>query len=179
MHGRYERKNPRMAGEGRDERLLESVWDYPSPPAVEASASHAQVIFNGFVVADSRATVRVLLIGTAPTYYFPPSDVRMIYLRPNGVHAHCAHRGRAAFFDVIVGDRTAHSGAWIYRNPLRGFEALTGRIAFNAGRMDACLLNGEPVRSALSEDAGGWVTASILGLSRGYPRHWDRPEDNI
>lgn len=164
-------------GSARGEHALESVWDYPLPPVARPSDEHAQVVLNGFLIAESTGTVRVLQTGLPPSYYFPPEDVLTVYLRPNGEHTRCSYRGRASYYDVVVGDREAHSAAWTYHDPLPGFEAIADRIAFYPGRMDACLLDGEPVRTDVSEDEGGWATARILGLSRGYPRVWDRTED--
>lgn len=159
------------------ERALESVWDYPLPPRIENSGAHAQVILNGFVIADSLDLLRVLQTGLPPSYYFPPDDVLSVYLRPNGNHTTCAYRGRASYYDIVVGDREVADGAWTYRDPNAGYERLADRVAFYPTRVDACLLDGEPVRADVGEDTGGWVTSAILGLSRGYPRTWDRTED--
>jgi uncharacterized protein (DUF427 family) len=156
---------------------LESVWDFPLPPAVEPSDVHAQVVLNGFVIADSMSTVRVLQTGLAPSYYFPPEDVQAVYLHPNGEHTRCGYRGRALYYDVIVGDRRIESGAWTYHEPNEGFEMLADRIAFYPGLMDVCLIDGEPVRADAEDPSGGWISTKILGLSRGYPRYWDRSED--
>jgi uncharacterized protein (DUF427 family) len=157
-----------------DRTGLESVWDYPVPPAVEPSSAHAQVILNGFVIADSRHTRRVLQTGVPPVYYFPPEDVRMVYLRPNAERSTCEHKGEACYFDVVVGDRVVSDGAWSYPQPEDVYRELEGYVAFFPGRMDACLLDGEPSRIDPDDETGGWVTANILGLSRGYPRTWDR-----
>lgn len=158
-------------------RALESVWDYPLPPVVERCEAHAQVILNGFVIADSYSTIRVLQTGLAPSYYFPPDDVEPSYLRPNGRHARCAYRGRASYYDVVVGDREVIDGAWTYHDPNPGFADLADRVAFHAARMDMCLLDGEPVRGDPEDPTGGWISAGVLGLSRGYPPFWDRSED--
>jgi uncharacterized protein (DUF427 family) len=167
----------RERGRTRSGQALESVWDYPLPPVVEPSAVRAQVILNGFVIADSVSTLRVLQTGLPPSYYFPPEDVQLVYLRPNGEHSECVYRGRASYYDAAVGDRRVRSGAWTYHDPFDGFELLADRVAFYPGRMDACLVEGEPVRTDVDDETGGWVTANILGLSRGYPRVWDKTED--
>jgi uncharacterized protein (DUF427 family) len=155
---------------------LESVWDYPVPPVVEPSEAHAQVILNGFVVADSRRTRRVLQTGIPPVHYFPPEDVQTVYLRPAEVDETCTGKGQACRFDVIVGDRVAEAAAWSFPDPEDVFSNIAGFIAFYPGRMDACLLNGEPCRIDPDDESGGWVTPNIQGLSRGYPRTWDRGE---
>ncbi len=38
----------------------ESVWDYPRPPRLEASARHVRVEFGGETIAETRAAYRVL-----------------------------------------------------------------------------------------------------------------------
>lgn len=168
-----------MSAEHRSsgERILESVWDYPLPPVAERCALRAQVILNGFLIADAVDTVRVLQTGLPPAYYFSPHTVQVVYLHPNGHHTHCTYKGRASYYDIVVGDRTVTNGAWTYHDPFAGYESIADHIAFYPSRMDACLLEGEPARRDPSDDSGGWVTSGILGLSRGYPRVWDRSED--
>lgn len=154
---------------------LENVWDYPLPPAVEKSAARCQVILNGFLIADSDRTVRVLTMGLPPSYYFPPGDVQLVYLRATSRAADLGELGRASFYDVVVADRRVADAAWTLRDPGAGYETLRDRLAFYPSRMDACFVNGEAVRHDTQEDSGGWITPGILGLSRGYPPHWRRP----
>lgn len=153
---------------------LESVWDYPLPPLVEDSPARAQIILNGFVIADSTRTRRVLQTGIPPIHYFPPEDVAPVYLHAAESHPTCERKGEACHFDVVVGDRIVRDGAWSYPDPEPVYGSIAGYIAFYPGKMDACLLDGEPCRIDPDDETGGWVTANIQGLSRGYPRTWDR-----
>src|SRR4029077_2932528 len=61
----------------------ESVWDYPRPPALENSAKHIEVRFNGVTIADTRRAKRILETSHPPVYYIPPDDVRMEFLHEN------------------------------------------------------------------------------------------------
>ena len=69
----------------------ESVWDYPRPPRVENTAKHIQVVFNGVLIADTRAR-RVLETSHPPIYYIPPDDIQMQSLKPTTA-ARCVSGG--------------------------------------------------------------------------------------
>ncbi len=47
-------------------------------------------------------------------------------------------------------------------------------LAFYAGRMDACFVNGEAVTAQPGGFYGGWITANIVGPFKGAPgtRGW-------
>ena len=49
----------------------ESVWDYPRPPRVEASAEHVQVWFGGVLSADTTAAPGVLETRHPPASHLP------------------------------------------------------------------------------------------------------------
>ncbi|MBW3592814.1 MAG: DUF427 domain-containing protein, partial [Actinobacteria bacterium] len=83
----------------------ESVWDYPSPPRLEASARHLQVVLGGAVVAETTRSVRVLEQRHGPTFYFPPDDVVRSALRRAPLETHCPWKGGARYYDVVAGDR--------------------------------------------------------------------------
>ena len=159
------------------ERRQESVWDFPLPPRPERTDLRAQVIQYGFVIADSVETLRVLQRGIAPTYYFPPEDVERVYLVPSGHTTECPFKGMADYFDVVVGDSAVPDAAWTYADPLPPFAAIAGCLSFYPALLDACLLDGEPARRERDDTTGGWITPGVLGLSKGYPRTWDRIED--
>lgn len=153
---------------------LESIWDYPSTPRVEPSSARIQVVFNGFLIADSDRGVRLTRCGRAPQYYFPAEDVRAEYLHRGGYQAEDESLGAAAFYSVQVGEDAEPNAAWTYQSPKPGFEALAGRVAFDAHKVDAAFVDGEPVHAAPRRGDGGWVTREILGTSEGYPKGWRR-----
>lgn len=73
----------------------ESVWDYPRPPRLEASARHIQVTFNGVAITETRHAKRVLKTSHPPVYYIPPQDIEMRYLVPTGHATWCEWKGQA------------------------------------------------------------------------------------
>ena len=88
-------------------RGVECVWDYPRPPRLERTDRHLRVIFAGRVLADSRSAWRVLETSHPPVYYLPPRDVEMQYLEKSPHASFCEWKGKAAYYDVLLGSRRA------------------------------------------------------------------------
>ena len=159
----------------RPQRLVpapgqESVWDYARPPVVRPTTRHVRIHFADLTVAETRNALRVLETAGAPTWYLPREDVRINLLRPSdGRVTVCEWKGPATYFDLVVGDRTSPRAAWTYERPLPGFEALAGRIAFYAGRVDDATVDGEAVRPQPGGFYGGWVTDDVVGPFKGEP----------
>ena len=145
----------------------ESVWDYPRPPRVESSNERVRVIFNGVVIADSERAKRVLETSHPPTYYIPEGDVRMEYLTATQRTTWCEWKGRARYYTVMVGDRSAQEAAWAYPDPAQGYGAIKGHMAFYAQAMDACYVGEEQVQAQAGDFYGGWITKDIVGPFKG------------
>ena len=151
---------------------MESVWDYPRPPRVEPSWRRARVEFGGVTVADSERALRVLETSQAPGIYFPPEDVS--HLEPNARRSLCEWKGRAVYFDVVVGDRRAEAAAWAFPEPVPGYEQLRDYVAFYPQSVDACWLDDERVEANAGGFYGGWITGDVVGPFKGAPGtlHW-------
>ena len=147
----------------------ESVWDYPRPPLVEATDRHIEVVFGGQVIADTVRAVRVLETSHPPVYYIPLEDVRPDVLQPSGRASYCEYKGEACYYRVASGGALADDAAWTYPAPARGYEELAGRVAFYAGKMDECRVNGEIVVPQPGSYYGGWITSDVVGPFKGEP----------
>lgn len=147
----------------------ESAWDYPRPPAVVPSDRLVRVEHGGEVVAESRRAIRVLETAGAPVWYLPSEDVRLDLLRPAPGQTVCEWKGAASYFDVVVGGITARRAAWTYPVPSPGYEAIAGRVAFYAGRVDRATVDGERARPQPGGFYGGWVTDDVVGPFKGEP----------
>lgn len=145
----------------------ESVWDYPRPPRAEATPKRIRVIFNGQTIADSTRAWRVLETSHPPVYYIPQNDIRIEYLTSTPRHTFCEFKGEASYWTVEIGDQRAENAAWSYASPSRGFEPISGYIAFYPGRMDACYVDDELVQPQEGDFYGGWITSDIVGPFKG------------
>lgn len=147
----------------------ESVWDYPRPPAVEVIDARVTIELGGAVLVDTSDVVRVLETSHPPVYYLPltafaPGSV----VRTDG-SSFCEFKGGARYFDLLAGGRRAERAAWDYPSPSPGFEALAGRVAVYAGRVDRCTVDGETVVPQPGGFYGGWITHDVVGPFKGGP----------
>lgn len=149
--------------------VVESVWDYPRPPRVEAVADRIRIVVDGLTVADSIRAVRVLETSHPPTYYVPPGDVRMDLLVPGRGRSVCEWKGAASYHGLTVGDRRIDDVAWSYERPQPGFEALAGYLAFYPGRVDEAWVGEERARPQAGGFYGGWITSRVTGPFKGEP----------
>ena len=147
----------------------ESVWDYPRPPELDQDGRKVTVEFNGEVVAESRQTIRVLETSHPPVFYIPGEDIKMELLFPTPSTSWCEFKGRAVYWTVEVGDRTAHDAAWGYPAPTSGYQLLRGHFAFYPSMMDRCTVAGEVVAAQDGDFYGGWITSEIIGPFKGGP----------
>jgi uncharacterized protein (DUF427 family) len=149
----------------------ESVWGYPRPPRVERSGKRLRVVLGGAVIADSARAHRVLETSHPPGYYVPLEDVALDALVPSGRHlSACEWKGAAWYFDAVGGDgRRVRRAAWMYLDPVQGFEAIRGAVAFYPGPMDECTVDGERVEPQPGGFYGGWITSDIVGPFKGAP----------
>ncbi len=147
----------------------ESVWDYPRPAVAEPAAHTLRVEFAGTVIAETKRGIRTLETSHPPSYYLPPEDVRMDLLIPSSHSSFCEWKGKARYYDVVVGDRQARHAAWSYAAPTPAFAMLRGFIAFYPGHMDACFVDGERVTAQPGGFYGGWVTRHVVGPFKGGP----------
>jgi uncharacterized protein (DUF427 family) len=145
----------------------ESVWDYPRPPRLERTAKHIRVELGDVVLADTRSAFRVLETSHPPVYYVPPGDVAMAHLVETAGSSFCEWKGRARYYDVVVGDRRLGRVAWSYPEPTAAFEPIRHHIAFYPGPMDGCFVDGERVAPQPGDFYGGWITANLEGPFKG------------
>jgi uncharacterized protein (DUF427 family) len=97
-----------------------------------------QASWNGTVLAESGRTIVV-----EGNHYFPPEDVRFEHLQRSERHTVCPWKGRASYFDVVVGGKRNAAAAWYYPNPSRRAERIGDHIAFWHG-VEIRQVQGEP-----------------------------------
>lgn len=147
----------------------ESVWDYPRPPRLEATARHIRVLYGGEAIADTRRGLRILETSHPPVYYIPVEDVRMDLLIPSARHTYCEFKGEASYWSIRVGNHISGDAAWSYPHPTPPYEPLRDHLAFYAGGGAECFVDGEKVAAQEGDFYGGWITADLAGPFKGGP----------
>ena len=140
----------------------ESVWDYPLKAQVQPCERRVRVVFNEVTVADTTHALRVVQRGIPPVYYFPPEGVRRDPLAKTQHTSYCGYKGRADYFTLSVGERSAKNVAWCYPDS-DPQHTPADYFAFYAHLLDACYVGGERASAPPWTWLGGWVTEDITG----------------
>ncbi len=150
----------------------ESVWDYPRPPRIEPVAERIRAVVAGVTIADSVHALRVVETAGAPVYYLPAPDVRTDLLVPSRHATHCEWKGAASYVTLALGSREIPDIAWRYEHPTPPFAAITGHLAFYAGKLDEAWVGDERAWPQPGGFYGGWLTRRIVGPVKGEPGSW-------
>ncbi len=155
-------------------RPIESVWDYPRPPSMEPSDRRIRIVVDGTTIADTQRAIRVLETSHPPVWYIPAEDVRMDLLRPTKRQTACEFKGEARYFRISAGGTDRVDAAWTYPQPLPGYEAIRGYLAFYPGRVDEAWIDDERVMPQAGDFYGGWISSEVIGPFKGGPgtRGW-------
>lgn len=145
----------------------ESVWDYPRPPRLEKVNKEIKVVFNDETIALTTNAFRVLETSHPPVYYIPPGDIKMEFLISGIGHSFCEWKGNANYYDLKVKDKQANKAAWYYSAPTDEFLEIKNFVAFYAGKMESCYVEGEKVIPQPGGFYGGWITKDIVGPFKG------------
>jgi uncharacterized protein (DUF427 family) len=147
----------------------ESVWAYPRPAIAEIFDGHVKIVHRGRILADTHKAVRTLETSHPPSYYFPRDDVDMSALQLSIRRSTCEWKGQASYFHLKNGAHTLHDVSWSYAAPTEAFLSLKNHIAFYAGPLDDCFVDGEKVAPQPGSFYGGWITSRVSGPFKGIP----------
>ena len=141
-----------------------SVWDFPRPPRIEAVSAELSVAYDGVLIATSTRCQQVLETAGAPTYYFPPDDVREDLIKFQSGRS--IVNGKASPRPSIWTASRTPAGGWT--GFIRNSYCLQGWYAFYPQRVD-CFVDAEKARPQPGGYYGGWVTDDIAGPIKGEP----------
>jgi uncharacterized protein (DUF427 family) len=100
-----------------------------------------RVVFNGTMIADSTAALRVEETGHEPVHYIPEKDVRLDLMRPTDHKSYCPFKGDCSYWTIAVegpeGKKEAVNAVWGYRAPYDEATRMAGHYAFYKTRVDA------------------------------------------
>ena len=148
--------------------------NFPRPPSCERTSRHLQIKWNDQVIADTKEAYWVLETHHPPTYYLPPSSIK-IPLSKNSKSSFCEWKGRATYYDLTNPSNpkdVVKSRAWSYGSPTSGFKDIKDYLCFYAGPWD-CFVDGEKVEPQPGDFYGGWMTSDIeRSTVKGGPGTW-------
>ena len=96
-----------------------------------------RVVVAGVTVAESDDVMLLRQHGFLPVFYFPRDDVVGAFLEPAAHQTKSPYKGRANYFDVVVGDRRRLAAAWTYPDPLPRSPDTRGYFGFDWHAMDS------------------------------------------
>lgn len=87
-----------------------------------------QAVWKGQVVAESARTIRV-----EGNDYFPPESVRREFFTDSASTSICPWKGKARYYDLVVGGEVNPGAAWFYPKPSPFARRIRGHVAFWQG----------------------------------------------
>lgn len=84
-----------------------------------------KALLNDTVIAESNDTVVV-----EGNHYFPHSSLVHEHFVESAHHTRCSWKGEASYYTVRVDGQDHANVAWYYPTPMKGAEAVGGRVAF-------------------------------------------------
>ncbi|KAI8631740.1 hypothetical protein F5Y19DRAFT_402756 [Xylariaceae sp. FL1651] len=153
-------------------RVKLNVQAFPRPPLLEKTPRHLQIKWNDKLVADTKEAYWVLETHHPPTYYLPPSSIR-VPLTPTLRSSFCEWKGQATYYSISSdANNIVSNRIWSYENPTQPFTAIKGYLSFYAGPWD-CFVDDEKVEPQPGDFYGGWVTNDIEGIVKGRMGNFD------
>lgn len=87
-----------------------------------------KAIWNGQILAESDATVIV-----ENNHYFPVASIKREYFTPSNTRTHCAWKGEAHYYSLVVDGKENRDAAWFYPAPKHAALEIKDRVAFWKG----------------------------------------------
>lgn len=132
----------------------EEVYVHPHDPHkridILESTRHVRVVVLGETVAETNKPILLFETGLPTRYYFPKLDVRQDLLIGSEKITGCAYKGKARYYSLKVGDKTAKDIAWYYPYPENEAIKIRGRIAFFNEQVDALFVDEEEEEKPIS-----------------------------
>ncbi|QIW95572.1 hypothetical protein AMS68_001090 [Peltaster fructicola] len=148
--------------------------NFPRPPLCERTTRRLEVKWNGTLIAETTEAYWVLETHHPPTYYLPPSALKVAAKKTNH-SSFCEWKGRATYYALENPSQTGEivkNRVWSYDSPTPSFTDIKGYLSFYAGPWD-CYVDGERVIPQPGDFYGGWMTNDIeQSTVKGGPGTW-------
>lgn len=103
---------------------------------IETDGRRVRALFAGKVVADGARALVLHESGYEPVTYFPRDDVRMDLMSRSDHGTVCPFKGRASYWTLAAGGRTAENAAWSYEAPYDEVLRIKDHVAFYRDLLD-------------------------------------------
>jgi len=87
-----------------------------------------KAIWQNTILAESDETVEI-----ENNHYFPASSLNMNFFAASDTTTHCAWKGEAHYYSVIVNGKKNIDAAWFYPEPKDAAKEIKGHVAFWRG----------------------------------------------
>jgi uncharacterized protein (DUF427 family) len=84
-----------------------------------------KALWNNAIIAESDETITV-----EGNCYFPTDSVNGQFLHKSETHTTCPWKGKASYYDVVVGDAINRDAAWYYPDPKPKAMNIKNHVAF-------------------------------------------------
>jgi uncharacterized protein (DUF427 family) len=103
---------------------------------VEPFKGTVEVSLDGKRIARSSAAVILREGNYPPVHYIPLSDVDPATIRKSDHRSHCPFKGRASYWNVVVGEHEIDNAMWSYETPYDEMLEIAGLVAFYPNKVD-------------------------------------------
>ena len=100
------------------------------PITITGNPRRVRALFEGHVIAETRAALTLQEANYPPVQYFPRADVAMEFLGRTTHTSHCPYKGDASYFTISRDGRVAENKVWVYEEPYDAVAAIRGHLAF-------------------------------------------------
>lgn len=87
-----------------------------------------KAFWNGEIIGESDDTLII-----EGNHYFPLDSIKKEYLTPSNTHTHCAWKGTASYYNLVVNGAENKDAVWYYPEPSELAKGIKGRVAFWKG----------------------------------------------
>lgn len=103
----------------------------------EPAGGRIRVIFDGEVLADTKAAIKLDEADYPAVYYVPRNDVKMERLTRTSHQTHCPFKGNASYFTLESRGRSAENAVWSYETPYDEVAVIKDHLAFYPDKVDS------------------------------------------
>ena len=103
----------------------------------QPAGGRVRVIFDGEVVADTKAAIRLDEADYPAVYYVPRNDVKMKSLMRTTHGTYCPFKGDASYFTLESPGRAAENAVWTYETPYDEVAVIKEYLAFYPDEVDS------------------------------------------